>query len=49
LPGGGGVDLAFHRFAGLELLPTVIAKSPSDEAIQTASAKGFWIAALRSQ
>ncbi|RXG97581.1 hypothetical protein EAS62_07315 [Bradyrhizobium zhanjiangense] len=30
-------------------LPPVIARSPCDEAIQTAAAEKFWIASLRSQ
>ena len=32
-----------------EATRSVIARSPCDEAIQTVTAEGFWIASLRSQ
>src|SRR4051794_32210571 len=44
----GGEACADHRIVR-SCLPTVIARSPCDEAIQTVSVERYWIASLRSQ
>src|SRR5689334_10552472 len=47
----GAADTRAHDIQGVAggSLPAVIARSVSDEAIQTVSAEAVWIASLRSQ